>query len=226
MKCAVAIAVEEAARAVEGDAVLEFLHQFFEHEDGAGHRRVEGRRQPGARARREQRATVRPAAPRRRADEMADNGADLHARPFASERQSRTDGQNAADEFHREKNEIGGRRHAAQHRLDVRNAAAGRMRREAPDHPRRDESGGGADCNQHGEAEQSLALRKGDNGAPEPVGRLQRKPVQCAHDARQRADDQRQPGRHQKVGLIERRLGASVFRSPAHRLVHWRPADG
>ena len=118
-----------------GDARLELLHQFLQHKNGAGNRRVESRGQAGAGTGGEQHSTVRQVAPEHAAHEIADVRAHLHAGSLPPEGESRTDREQPADELDRDQVKRHLRQLPAQHRLDVRDAASRCDRRESANQP-------------------------------------------------------------------------------------------
>jgi hypothetical protein len=108
---------------------FEAAHQFLEHENGAGDRRVERSRKAGPGACSQQHAAIGPIAPEGSADEMAESAGHVHARPLAAERQSGADCERAADEFYWNDAKRRLRHLPLENGFDLRNAAAGRLRR-------------------------------------------------------------------------------------------------
>ncbi len=218
----------------DGHATLESLRQFLQHENRAGDRRVEGGGEARARARREQHPAVRRTKAAAPPDKMRDARAHLDARPFAAQREARTDGEQAAEKLDRQQHEGRGRRLAAQDRLDMGNAAARRMRRESPHHPGRGGRGraagkdGGDEAQSapavHAQALRAPTLRESQSRIAKPVRPLQRETEQRADQAGGASGherEQRQRGKAARIFRIglRRELRICAHRHPVVRLV-------
>ena len=101
---------------------------------------------------------------------MGNGGTHLHARTFTAERQPRTDGEKPAKELHRQKTRRWRLQLVAQHRLDLRDAAARGIRREAPHQPRSNDNRDSTTGNGGQEPGKSPIVSPSDRGIAEPIG--------------------------------------------------------
>ena len=106
---------------------FESPHQFLEHEDSAGDRRVEGGGETGDGAGREQHPAIGPIATKGFAHEMAQGRGHMHARPLAAKRKSGADRKRPADELHRNDAKPRLRQLPIEDGFDMRDAASDRL---------------------------------------------------------------------------------------------------
>src|SRR5262249_24261275 len=135
--------------------------------------------------------------------------------------------------------------------LDMRNATAGRVRRELPDHPRGNQSGDGASTNNDQKSGNCVAMGPGDQRIAQAIGMHKQEPEDRPDASSGRSDDERHAGEAQQAqtfvcGLLMvvfllhlvdnvRSLGVTIFAElPAHvakkiaqdlRGVHQSPAS-
>jgi hypothetical protein len=190
-----------AAERRDRDARLEPAHQLLQHEYGAGDRRVErggeARPCPGG----EQHAAIGPVAPEHPADEVGDVRPHLHARALAAEREAGANSEHAAHELDADQSIGGVGKLAAQHRLDVGNAAAGGVRRELPNQPSGQRNRGGAGSRHKDKADDRGAMGPDDHHLA-PVIRLQeREPEDGADQTGRGTHERRQQREHQQAAV-------------------------
>ena len=201
---------------------LEAAQELLEHEDRAGERRVECGGEPRARAGGEQDSGVRGAEAEAAREEVTERRAHLHRRTLPAERETGADRQRAADELDRKDRSAYRARVAADHRLDVLDAAARRLGREPRHQPARDEGRGGGEADRDDPADPRVAhattRARRRAGHPRGRGRYETR-YRPARQAR------RPPGRRARAG----RDRCGLRPRPAARrasLVHGRcPSD-
>ena len=117
------------------------LRKLLKHEDAAADRGVKGDRQTRAGAGGMDGDAICRRAKQPRAAQRTDRCAHLNGRAFTAERETGADGQQAAEEFHRDGGESCRPGRAPDYRFDMLHAAARGHRREADNQPPRDDCG-------------------------------------------------------------------------------------
>ena len=86
-----------------------------------------------------------------------------------------------------------------QHRLDMRNAAARRVRGKSAHEPGGDQGRGGARAHDEQEAADGVTVRPGDHGVAHAVCVRKRNPEDCSDQPGRRPHDQRHQRQHQEA---------------------------
>ena len=193
-----------------GDADLELLHQFLQHEYRAGDRCVESRGQSGAGAGGEQYSTVRHVAPEYPSHEMTDARAHLYAGSLSTEGEARADREQSADELDRHQSKRRVRQFSPQYRLDVRDAAPRCGRRESAHQP-------GCNCNCRrtcGRDEQESgewpAVRPDNERGAQMVAVFECEAERRSDESGTRADDERQQRERQQAACVIRTIDVGL----------------
>ncbi len=126
----------------------------------------------------------------------------MHGRALAAEREAGADGENPAEELDRNHPKADRLNLAAQNGFDVRDTAAGRLRREPAHEPagNRGRARAGGDDNE--EAAGRLAVSPFDQEVAKPVRLFEPETEERSDNSRNRAGDQREHGEREQTSLV------------------------
>ena len=189
------------------DPQFEPPHQFLEHEDGAGDRRVERRGEAGPRPGGKQHAAIGPIASKNFADQMAQGPGHVHARPLAAERKPGADRERAADELHRNDTKRRLRHLPSEDGFDLRDAAAGRLGRDPANQRSRDSRSHRASRDDEPDALGPLRMGKSEKRIAQLIRLFEQEHEAGDASAGDRAHDERQNGQEREAPALASQFG-------------------
>ena len=196
------------------DPQFEPPHQFLEHENGAGDRRVERRGEARSGAGGKQHAAIGPIAPKDLADQMAERRGHVHARTFAAKRKPGADRERAADELHRNDAKRRLRQLPVQDRLDMGDAASGRLRRDPADERSRDSRAAAQAATRSQKPSGPCACARAIKRVAQSIRLFEQEHEEGDASAGNRAHDERENGQEREApALAFRFVPVSQFRN-------------